>query len=81
MYIEFKIPHSGDWKQISYVESLKNNIQIWARLHNIPYRTKQVKNFLRLTFDDDSYYTLFTMTWNSEKIWTSFRLITDLNNK
>ena len=78
MYIEFNIPHDWDWKHTGYVEKLKLYIHLWTEQHNIKYRTKQVKSVLRMTFDDDKYYTLFTLTWDKG---ISFRLITDLNNK
>jgi hypothetical protein len=74
MYIEF-------WLSSDLV---RNKLNAWAVKYNIKYRTKVVKYTLRVTFDSDDSYTLFALTWVPDPEhpeWTSYRLITDLNNK
>ena len=74
MYIEFQL--SSDLVQ--------NKLSAWAAKYKIKYRTKRFKYTLRVTFDRDDSYTLFALTWVPDPkhpSWTSYRLITDLNNK
>ena len=87
MYIEFRLPRgAGGPDQASYALSIvQKKLVLWAAKYNIEYRTKVFKyNTLRVTFDSDESYTLFAMTWvphPEHPEWTSYRLITDLNNK
>jgi len=74
MYIEFQL--SSDL--------VRNKLSAWAAKYNIKYRTKVFKYTLRVTFDSDESYTLFAMTWvphPDHPEWTTYRLVTDLNNK
>ena len=74
MYIEFRL--SSDL--------VRTKLNAWAVKYNVKYRTKVFKYTLRVTFDSDESYTLFAMTWvphPEHQEWTSYRLITDLNNK
>ena len=74
MYIEFSLPS----------DFVQNKLSAWAAKYNIKYRTKVFKYTLRVTFDSDESYTLFAMTWvphPEHPEWTTYRLITDLNNK
>jgi len=85
MYIEFQLPRGAGGQAANYALGLvRNKLSSWAAKYNIKYRTKIFKYTLRVTFDADESYTLFAMTWiNNSKhpSWTSYRLITDLNNK
>ena len=86
MYIEFRLPRgAGGPDQASYALSIvQKKLVLWAVKYNIKYRTKVFKYTLRVTFDSDESYTLFAMTWvphPEHPEWTSYRLITDLNNK
>ena len=77
MYIEFRLPKSAPshaWGAIGI------KLHDWAAKYNIKYRQKIHKYHLRVTFDLDEYYTLFALTWVSPE-WTTYRLVTDLNNK
>jgi hypothetical protein len=42
---------------------IKLNIIDWATQHHIAYTQKTVKYTHRLAFDDDRYYTFFSLTW------------------
>jgi hypothetical protein len=67
MYIEFYLAPST----ISVVvvkQIISDEIDCWANRYDILYRTKIVRQTLRLTFDQDSYYTLFVTTWKPPKI-------------
>ena len=86
MYIEFRLPRgAGGPDQASYALSIvQKKLGLWAVKYNIKYRTKVFKYTLRVTFDSDESYTLFAMTWvphPDHPEWTSYRLVTDLNNK
>ena len=86
MYIEFRLPRgAGGPDQASYALSIvQKNLVLWAAKYEVEYRTKVFKYTLRVTFDSDESYTLFAMTWvphPEHQEWTSYRLITDLNNK
>jgi hypothetical protein len=86
MYIEFRLPRgAGGPDQASYALSIvQKKLVLWAAKYEVEYRTKVFKYTLRVTFDSDESYTLFAMTWvphSEHPEWTSYRLITDLNNK
>ena len=86
MYIEFRLPRgAGGPDQASYALSIvQKKLVLWAVKYNIKYRTKVFKYTLRVTFDSDESYTLFAMTWvphPDHPEWTTYRLVTDLNNK
>ena len=86
MYIEFRLPRgAGGPDQASYALSIvQKKLVLWAAKYEVEYRTKVFKYTLRVTFDSDESYTLFAMTWvphPEHPEWTSYRLITDLNNK
>ena len=86
MYIEFRLPRgAGGPDQASYALSIvQKKLVLWAAKYEVEYRTKVFKYTLRVTFDSDESYTLFAMTWvphPDHPEWTSYRLVTDLNNK
>jgi hypothetical protein len=86
MYIEFRLPRgAGGPDQASYALSIvQKKLILWAARYEVEYRTKVFKYTLRVTFDSDESYTLFAMTWvphPDHPEWTSYRLVTDLNNK
>jgi hypothetical protein len=77
MYIEFNIEaHEFTHKHASISLALID----WGNRHNIQYKDKTIKRNIRVTFDDDRYYTLFALTWNPG-FRTNYRVIRDLNNK
>lgn len=49
-------------------QTILDEIDGWANRHSVLYRTKIVRQTLRLTFDQDSYYTLFVTSWKTPKI-------------
>ena len=86
MYIEFRLPRgAGGPDQASYALSIvQKKLVLWAAKYEVEYRTKVFKYTLRVTFDSDESYTLFAMTWVADPKhpeWTTYHLITDLNNK
>jgi hypothetical protein len=86
MYIEFRLPRgAGGPDQASYALSIvQKKLVLWAAKYEVEYRTKVFKYTLRVTFDSDESYTLFAMTWvphPEHPEWTTYRLVTDLNNK
>ena len=57
MYLTFR----PEWRQ--ELEEIQQEIQTWANRHRIRYSTKFIKGVLRVGFDRESDFTLFTMTW------------------
>lgn len=86
MYIEFRLPTGAGGMAAAHAQSaITRQLKQWSE-HNggIKYRTKAVKYCLRVTFDDDTYYTLFALSWrprDKHSFWLNYRMITDLNNK
>jgi hypothetical protein len=82
MFLEFRLP-----RQLTHwaYEELSRAVYQWSvKQGEIPYRTKVIKYNFRITFEDDRFYTLFALTWQSkgsETFWTDYRIITDLNNR
>jgi hypothetical protein len=65
MYIEFKLPSGVGGQAASMVNHLLNQeLHNWADKYNIAYNTKVFKYTKRITFDDDTTYSFFAMTWN-----------------
>lgn len=80
MYIEFKLEEpSAGFANRRIVSALHE----WSDRYNIPYNTKLHKYMRRVTFDDDTHYTLFSMTWNpkNQRFLDKWRIVSDLNNK
>lgn len=82
MYIEFLLPNNAvaaQHKRIMVYQALRE----WANRYSVPYKTKLVKLFERVTFDNDEYYMLFSLTWNPKKypVLEGWRLVDNLNNK
>lgn len=79
MYIEFGLPTgSGGLVSSMGLQLLKEYLQIWSEKYSVPHKIKLVKHTVRVTFDEDRYYGLFSLTWNpGEELleWMKFRLI------
>lgn len=57
MYLVF----SPQWRP--ELEEIKKELESWANTHNVRHSTKFIKGVLRVGFDKESDFTLFTMTW------------------
>jgi hypothetical protein len=86
MYIEFDLPFgsatANAWDMVN--QKLDQALKAWANRYEIEYRTKNVKYKKRVTFNDERCYEFFLLTWKSvdqQNFWTTYRLVTDLNNK
>lgn len=83
MYLEWRLPRGSDAYFVA--ATLQRNLQDWQDKYKIPYRIKEIKNTLRLTFDDDKSYTLFASSWNPKtdqyQDWMKFSVIDNLNNR
>lgn len=77
MYIEFDIQSH---EYVPKIYMIRDYLAVWAKQQNIPYREKAIKQKLRVSFDDDRYYAVFSLTWNPN-FRTNYRIVTDLNNK
>lgn len=57
MYLAFRPKWRPD------LEEIQEEIKLWAERHGVRYTTKFIKGVLRVGFDKESDFTLFTMTW------------------
>ena len=86
MYIEFDLTNVTNVGMISALADyeIEHALQEWGRKYNVTYTVKNVKQFKRVTFEQDEYYSLFAMTWNQENeiyALSKWRIVSDLNNK
>jgi hypothetical protein len=78
MYIEFRLPHgAGPGYALSII---KQEVEKWAERYQVKYTQKTIKHTHRVAFDQDEYYSLFSITWNPENIdkypsWLSFSIM------
>ena len=66
MYIEFSLPSTSAGAGL-VLHHLYDALEHWAQRYSVEYRKKLVKYTLRVTFDEDSMYDFFAMTWNPQK--------------
>ena len=64
MYIEFQLPHDESYGLA--LGLLKVDIVDWATQYNVPYTQKTIKYTHRLGFNNEKYFSLFSMTWNAK---------------
>lgn len=88
MYIEFDLAQNDQMMPALVAYRADNIINqalaAWSKRHYIPYKTKRVKYKKRVTFDSDESYSLFALTWNTERKYSAldkWRIVSDLNNK
>jgi hypothetical protein len=84
VYIEFTLPQGAGGMTASHALSIvRKQLAVWAEKYNIPYKQKTIKYTHRVTFDNDEFYTFFTLTWNPQQsnVLRQFRIVSDLNNK
>lgn len=85
MYVEFKLPTGASSQAPTYALAIiRDHLYEWAEKYKVEYKTKLYKYTLRVTFDTDDLYTLFSLTWVPDPkfpSWTNYRLVVDLNNK
>lgn len=62
MYIEFLLPDRLP-SRAACVAAVVDYLELWSARYKVAYKTKTVKNTFRVTFDHNSYYTLFATTW------------------
>ena len=85
MYIEFKLSQGAAGQAaVHALYMIRKDLVSWATKYSIKYTEKTIKYTHRVTFDDDSYYPFFAMTWNPDKKYhflSNWRIVSDLNNK
>jgi hypothetical protein len=86
MYIEFDLTSATNVGRVSALADYEIDYALteWSRKYNISYNVKNIKQFKRVTFEQDEYYSLFALTWNiAQEHYTlgNWRIITDPNNK
>jgi len=63
VYIEFQLPHDESYGVV--LSLIKTEIVDWATKHSIPYTQKTIKHTHRLGFNNERYFSLFSMTWTA----------------
>jgi len=85
MYIEFSLPDGSAGQTAAYsLVLIRKGLIEWGLKYEIPYSEKTIKYTHRVTFNDDTHYSLFAMTWNPDKkfyVLGRWRIVSDLNNK
>jgi hypothetical protein len=65
MYVKFELPHGISTRVMA--GAIQAEIAIWANKYQIPesaYSQKTIKYTHRLGFNNEKYFSLFSMTWN-----------------
>jgi len=78
MYIEFALPPG--MSPLTMSNAIKAHVAVWAHKYDIPataYSQKTIKYTHRLGFNDEKYFSLFSMTWDS----FSFKIVNIANEK
>jgi hypothetical protein len=78
MYIEFSFEDSQS------LIIIRKELINWSQKYAIKCSEKLIKRTYRVTFDNDTTYSLFAMTWNPDKKYHAlgrWRIVSDLNNK
>ncbi len=81
MYIEFSLPTGSAGQAAAYVNQiLTRELNRWSKQYGIAYVGKNVKYTKRVTFDDDTSYSFFALTWapkpsNFQTYLLNYRLI------
>lgn len=63
MYIEFTLPREADLGSIIH-HLLSRNLLHWSERYQIPYHKKTINYIVKVSFDKDSHYDFFAMTWD-----------------
>jgi hypothetical protein len=81
MYIEFALPESTLYTVVNNL--LTHQLHCWSDQYQIPYNVKNIKQFKRITFDNEQHYVVFSMTWSDTGLDSKvkWRIVSDLNNK
>lgn len=77
MFIEFELP--PDLRNVM-ADAIKAEIAIWADRHQVPdsaYSQKTIKYTHRLGFNNEKYFSLFSMTWDK----FAFRIVNIVNER
>lgn len=78
MYIEFELPKDGGAH--ATVLAIKIAIGRWAKQYGVPdsdYSQKTIKYTHRLGFNNEKYFSLFSMTWDHYE----YRIVDIANEK
>ena len=77
MYIEFTLPTgAGGLAAQLAIGAISKALVIWAEKYNVTYVKKNIKYIIRVTFEDESLYSHFALTWNpTQNHQLKFRLI------
>jgi hypothetical protein len=78
VYLKFDVRFHNE------LADIKREIQEWALQHGIRYTQKTIKYHHRVGFDQESDFTLFSLTWNPKDLdqrpWLQFQLV-NVNNE
>lgn len=68
MYIEFKLSQSDDGMRTRHqLWQIRQEIEAWIQRHQVTgHSQKTIKYTHRLGFNDERYFSLFSMTWTPD---------------
>jgi hypothetical protein len=92
MYIEFYLPNDSalnfSTNVVNFIQqSIIQSVDAWSGKHGIAYRSKLLRKTLRITFDHDSYYTLFVTSWCPPQVgqihewWFTYRIVEPMSTR
>jgi len=76
VFVEFALPRDESYGLV--LGLLKIDIADWATQYNVPYTQKTIKYTHRLGFNNEKYFSLFSMTWASK---IPFQIVNIANEK
>lgn len=63
MYLQFRWPEHSGAHPVTMDCALRTELNHWARQYGIAFRIKHHKWTTRVTFDQDSLYDFFRLSW------------------
>ena len=76
MYIEFQLPRGPGGAPMLW--EIQKEIETWAMKYGIPHTQKTIKYTLRLGFNDEKHFSIFSMTWTSK---IPFQIVNIVNER
>ena len=83
MYIEFTLPTGAGGLAAQLANgAITVALVLWAEKYNVIYVKKNIKYIIRVTFEDESLYSHFALTWNpNQNHQLKFRLIEPMESR
>lgn len=77
MYIEYTYPNDRNYLSNLILGHFLEAVDNWANAHQIKYKSKIIKNKIKITFSDSENYSFFALSFNYQpfskselSVWT-----------